>query len=77
MVKNFIPDNSRVSSFYLPLYCESCDEEGSALLETGKDVVLEGEGISIKADISECIYCGEKDVEPDIIEKKYFRFMQK
>ena len=77
MVKNFLPDNGKVSSFYLPLYCESCDEEDSALLEVGKDVVLEGEQVSIKADLSKCKHCGENDVEPDVIEKKYFRFLHK
>lgn len=75
MVKNFLPENGKVTSFYLPLFCEACDGEDSALLEVGQDIVIEGEKANITKDLSVCKHCSDGDVEPDVIEKKYFRFL--
>jgi hypothetical protein len=79
MVKNFLPDNGRVSSFYLPLFCEECDREGAALLQVDRDIQVEGENVKVTADLKAAMGCDKPtcQVEVDVIEKKYFRFVQR
>lgn len=80
MVKNFLPKNSTVVSFFLPLFCEACDREESILLKTAEDIsVAMGDRINILKDLPEAVGCGRGEaceIEMDVIEKKYFRFLE-
>ena len=78
MVRDFLPKNAVVNSFYLPLYCESCDREQQILLAVDFDVVIgEDESVTIERDLSQLMECSNNvcDVKTDVIEKKYFRFL--
>ena len=73
MVKNFLPTGAKVVSFYLPLFCEECDQEDKALLNLEQDVAIHGDDVKITAELPKC---GEEkcEFEVDVILKKYFRF---
>ena len=77
MVKDFLPTTASVASFYLPLFCENCDKEASVLLAVASDIKVSGEDVSVTADLAKAIGCTESacQVEIDVIEKKYFRFL--
>lgn len=70
MVAGFLPDNGRVESFYVPYYSTSTGEEKNVLFTYGKEFndtevlppekVLDSKG---------------KEMEMDVIEAKYFKFL--
>ena len=75
MVKSFLPEGASVESFKLPLYCEACDSESNIMLQTKSDVQVDGENVKVTSSLPKCSNCGSDDVEIDVIEKKYFRFL--
>lgn len=67
MVKGFLKGNCKISSYYAPYFCESCDEEVKVLLT---DV-----GPKTLAPKEKCPTCSS-DLEFDAIEAQYFSFLK-
>lgn len=74
MVAGFLPENGSVDSFYVPYYCESSGAEKMVLFQKGKEFKDSGE-VSPPSGIK-CDESGE-DMEIDVIEAKYFKFLKK
>ena len=73
MVAGFLPENGRVESFYVPYYCDSNGNEKMVLFKSGvefKDGELNPPE-EVKDDDS-----GD-EMEMDVIEAKYFKFLNK
>ena len=73
MVEGFLPANAKVESFYVPYYCDSTGNEKMILFKEGAEF-KNGEVFppaEVKDDES-----GEA-MEMDVIEAKYFKFLQK
>jgi len=79
MVDGFLPPNTKVTSFYVPYFCEKCDFEGSHLLTVGKDVVNEAGAIKVNFDAKAAGKCGQNpcEIEMDVQEAKYFQFLKR
>ena len=79
MVEGFLPANARVSSFYVPFFCEKCDKEENALFTVGKEVMVSGGEIKVSYDKKVIGYCKECDceMEMDVTEAKYFQFLKR
>ena len=77
ILNGFVPPNSEVISFYVPYYCEECDNEDENLIENGKDF-QQGEEINKNSEglIRKCAKCNE-EMDMDVIPEKYFRFLTK
>jgi hypothetical protein len=72
MVAGFLPDNGKVESFFVPYYSDASGNEKMVLFSEGKEfkgneVFPPGE---VKDDSGEVM-------EMDVIEAKYFKFLQK
>lgn len=74
MVNGFLPANSKIESFYVPVFNEDTDEERDLLLKSGYDVAIENGEIVVKFDLEE--KAGE-GWELDIIGLDYFQFLKK
>lgn len=73
MVSGFLPDNAKVQSFYVPYYSDGSGTEKMILFETG---VHFGDGKLQPPDEVKDDASGEL-MEMDVIEAKYFKFLQK
>ncbi len=73
MVDGFLPANAVISSFYVPYFCESCDNL-DAKLHTDPASLANGT-IKVPAQIP-CTKCNQA-AEIDVIETKYFKFLKK
>ena len=72
MIEGFFPPNSFVKSFFIPYYCEHCDEQSNVLCERKS----EADKTPVYTPTSSCKNC-QKEAEIDIIETKYFKFLKK
>jgi hypothetical protein len=63
----------RVTSFYAPYFCESCDKAHTALLDTA---TYFPEGQTVAAPTIPCDTC-KKPLEFDAIPQKYFLFLRR
>jgi anti-anti-sigma regulatory factor len=76
MVDGFLPPSSMVESFYVPFFCESCNQEILRLFKLGKDVVKNSDGTyEINFDHNGICKSGECEIVLDAHEAKYFRFL--
>lgn len=67
MVHGFITNNTKISTFYAPYFCDKCDSE--------KKIKLKSLDIKNgKAPINVCPECGD-NLEFDALEKQYFHFL--
>lgn len=73
MVAGFLPDNGSVESFYVPYYNEDSGNEKMVLFRSG--VEFQGNEVKAPEDIKDD-ETGDA-MEMDVIEAKYFRFLQK
>ena len=73
MVSGFLPEKARVESFYVPYYSEDTGEEKLVLFTHGKEFTDN----SVNA--PETITDNESgdELEIDVVETKYFRFLNK
>lgn len=73
MVSGFLPENSVVESFYVPYFCEESGAEKMVLFTKGKEF---GDG---QLNPPESVKCDEsgQEMEMDVIEAKYFKFITK
>ncbi len=72
MVDGFLPAKGMVESFYVPYYSEESDEEKHILYTFGKEFTAD--------EIfhpTQVLDSHKKPMELDVIESKYFRFLQK
>lgn len=72
MVDGFLPTNAFVESFYVPYYSDETDEEKHILFSYG--VEYNETGIHYPNSILDS---KNQPMEIDVIESKYFRFLQK
>ena len=76
MVEGFLPPSSTVKSFYVPYYCESCDEEIDQLFTVGKKIKVANGDVKIEFDPTKLCSDGGT-AELDANETKYFKFLLK
>lgn len=72
MVDGFLPANAKVMSFYVPYFCDDAGSEKNVLYRYGTEY-SEGQltpPASVKDDDG-------NDMEMDVIESKYFKFIKK
>ncbi|MGZ3707506.1 MAG: hypothetical protein ACXWPM_01550 [Bdellovibrionota bacterium] len=76
MIEGFLPQGATVQSFYVPYYCEACENVTSVLFTRGQEFHSEKDGgkLDVKGTMR-CSNCG-KDAEMDVIESQYFRFLE-
>lgn len=72
MVQGFLPPGGKVSSFYVPYYSEDSDEEKVVLFREGKEFTAQGELQAPSVTDSK-----GAEMEMDVIEAKYFKFLKK
>lgn len=72
MVAGFVPENGKVKSFYVPYYSEASDLEKMVLFSEGKE--FSGSEINPPESIKD-EETGE-ELEIDVIESKYFKFLK-
>lgn len=79
MVDGFLPPKAKVSSFYVPYFCEKCDFEGSHLFTMGKHVTNGPNGPVISFNAKAASNCSQADcgIEIDVSEAKYFQFIKR
>lgn len=72
MVQGFLPTHGAVKSFYVPFYSDESGEEKNILFHYGKEFDQSGMKLvpSIKGDDG-------KEMEMDVVETKYFKFLKK
>lgn len=72
MVQGFLPSAGRVLSFFVPYYSDDSGSEKSVLFKVGQEFDESG---NIKA--PEVKDEAGKDMEMDVVEAKYFKFLKK
>lgn len=72
MVNGFLPDTGMVESFYVPYYSEETGEEKHILFTYGRE--YNGQGVHYPTNV---VDSQNHAMEIDVIETKYFRFLQK
>lgn len=72
MVDGFLPSNALVESFYVPYYSDELEEEKHVLFTYGKE--FSEQGMNYPAEVLDS---KNNPMELDVIENKYFRFLQK
>jgi hypothetical protein len=80
MVEGFLPPKAKVTSFFVPFYCESCDREDNVLFTVGKEVSGSNGAVKIDFDLQKANLCGKGEpceVEMDVTEAKYFQFLKR
>ncbi len=71
MVAGFLPNNGSVDSFYVPYYSEESGDEKMVLFKQG--VEYNGSDITPPSDVKD----GDgEEMEMDVIEAKYFKFLK-
>jgi hypothetical protein len=73
MVAGFLPENGSVESFYVPYYCEESGSEKMVLFRKGSEFQESGE-LNPPSEVK-CDESGE-EMEMDVIEAKYFKFIK-
>lgn len=72
MVAGFLPETGKVESFYVPYYCDESGNEKMILFKEGTE--FKGNEVFPPAEVKD--ESGEA-MEMDVIEAKYFKFLQK
>ena len=72
MVQGFLPAQGRVNSFFVPFYSEESGGEKNVLFRSGQEFSDSGEikVPSVKDDEGH-------EMEMDVVEAKYFKFLKK
>jgi len=75
-IEGFLPERSRVGSFYIPFYCESCEVGSEVLLVDGEHYDKDNfeTGQTPKYPSCNCAKCS-KPMEADVLPQQYFRFL--
>jgi len=75
MVEGFLPKNSVVRSFKVPFYCETCEVDKNYTFVLGREYKKTDSGYELTVPDHSCDKEG-CEMEPDVVEKKYFRFLK-
>ena len=77
MVEGFLPPKASVTSFYVPYFCDKCDLEKNVLFTVGKDIAVDSGSLKFATTAQATVGCkvAECEVEMDVTEAKYFRFL--
>lgn len=75
-IMGFLPENSKVESFYLPIFCQKCQKNFDFLMQTKdfKPEDIEVREITKDVDCEEMPSC-KKHHSLDVIPRRYFRFL--
>ncbi|MDZ4660769.1 MAG: hypothetical protein SGJ18_04045 [Pseudomonadota bacterium] len=73
MVDGFLPTNAKVGSFYVPYFCESCDNLDTTLYSDPVGIANGSVKVPPQFPCSKC----KQAAEIDVIEGKYFKFLKK
>jgi hypothetical protein len=71
MVSGFLPPGTVIESFFVPYYADDSGEEKMVLFTNGKE--FRGGDVSAPESVKDS---GGKDMEMDVIEAKYFKFLK-
>ncbi len=71
MVDGFVPINTQIESFYVPYFCDACEEVTQVLYKAGKHYL--GKDLKFKEPVA-CQKC-KGETEIDVLETKYFKFL--
>ena len=79
MVEGFLPKGAKVSSLFVPFFCEKCDKEENVLFHIGQEIKLEAGNIKLEYDIASFKLCQDPacDLAMDVTEAKYFHFSKR
>jgi len=78
MVTGFVPDNSLIRSFKVPYFCEECELDKTYTFVLGREYVqLDGGQFKLEIPEKPCNCESNGEMEPDVVEQKYFRFLKK
>lgn len=79
MVEGFLPAKARVRSFFVPHFCEKCDQEANVLVNVERELSVQNERVEIHVNAAEAVSCRQKPcgLEMDISEAKYFQFLKR
>lgn len=72
MVDGFLPSTGKVTSFYVPYYNDETGDEKSVLFRYGSEFTENG--VTPPSSVKDS---GGNDMEMDVIESKYFKFIKK
>ena len=76
-ISSFLNKKTKVQSFYVPYYCESCNIESFYLFQRDDNFFWKNSTVRFKfPDEVKCNKCGEL-LEEDILEQNYFNFLKK
>ena len=81
MVDGFLPKGSKVTSLYVPFFCEKCDLEENILFQVGEQIIVKDGNVSVKFELEKIKPCQtavpECGLTIDITEDKYFQFLKR
>ena len=81
MVEGFLPKGSKVSSLYVPFFCEKCDLEENILFHIGQEIQVKDGNVSVQFDLAKIKPCKlpveECELTMDVTESKYFHFLKR
>ena len=75
MVDGFLPENSEVKSFKVPYFCEVCDKDLTCTFVLGREYEKKDGKLTLNIPDNTCDR-GDCEMEPDVVEQKYFRFLK-
>ena len=78
MVAQFLPEGSRVESFFTPYQCDNCEESIATLFQQGREFSLRTSDAPPKIALPHAPNCPNctSPMTLDVIEAKYFRFIK-
>lgn len=75
MVDGFLPPNSIVKSFKVPYFCEVCDKDITCTFVLGREYNFQEGKLILNIPDNSCDR-GDCEMEPDVVEQKYFKFLK-
>jgi hypothetical protein len=79
MVEGFLPPNVRVTTFFVPYFCEACEREENILFTAGKEAKFENGQVQLRYEAPKSPACTLPNckIEMDVTESKYFQFLKR
>jgi len=75
MVDGFLPANSKVKSFKVPFFCETCDKDMTFTFVYGREYDKKDGKLVLDIPSNRCERA-DCEMEPDVVEQKYFKFLK-
>lgn len=72
MMRGFLPESGKIDSFFVPYYCEECDETTDKLYE------MDGNNSDAEFEVEEVTTCNKckAKAQMDVLPLKYFKFLK-